>query len=255
MDDGSLDRTAQIIASYSKQYEWIKLVSTSRDAKRQPGAGVINAFNRGYESIKGGNHDFIVKLDCDLRFDKDYFKKIIAHFTRDDRLGIASGVYLENRTGSWVPVKMPLYHAAGACKVVRRKCFEQIGGFIPNRGWDTVDEIKAQAAGWKTRHFAHLHFYHLKNEGSGIGWRRTNEMLGEIFYRTGGSKLFFILKVTHKMLIGKPFMLSGLMMLYGFMRQLVRRNTLLVSKDEARFYKRLLNRRIFSRFRREAELL
>ena len=60
------------------------------------------------------------------------------------RLGIASGVYLEKcENGAWKEVVMPSYHAAGACKVLRRKCFEEIGGFITAAGWDTVDEIRA----------------------------------------------------------------------------------------------------------------
>ena len=53
---------------------------------------------------------------------------------------------------------MPDYHAAGQTKVVRAKCFAGIGGFVASRGWDTVDEIKAQALGWKTCHFEDLSF-------------------------------------------------------------------------------------------------
>ena len=248
VDDGSRDRTSEIIANYSNRYKWIQTLKLRRNSQRQPGSAVIHAFNWGYKIVDNENFDFIVKLDCDLRFGADYFERLIKEFHEESRLGIASGAYLERHGESWASVKMPDYHAAGASKVIRKKCFKEIGGFMPAKGWDTIDEIKAQIKGWKTCHFPELRFYHLKHEGSGIGFCQTNVMLGEIYYRTGGSMLFFILKVMHRMLYGRPFIISGIMMLYGFMKQLVLRGKLLVSEEEARFYRRLLNRRIISRF-------
>ena len=103
---------------------------------------------------------------------------------------------------------MPSYHAAGASKMVRRLCFEQIGGFVAARGWDTVDEIRAVAAGWRTGHCKELKMKHWKREGSGIGAIRTHFMHGEIYYRTGGSRTFFVLKVLHRSRAG-PSSLAG----------------------------------------------
>ena len=89
---------------------------------------------------------------------------------------------------------MPHYHAAGASKAVRRECFENIGGFITQRGWDTVDEIRARSRGWETTHFADLKMKHWKPEGTGMGLLRTSCMHGEIYYRTGGSRPVLYLK-------------------------------------------------------------
>lgn len=249
VDDGSQDRTSEIINKYCKKYDWIKLLKIERDAQRQPGSAVIHAFNHGFELVKDMHFDFIVKLDCDLRFAPHYFEKILLKFHRDEKLGIASGIYLEKKENDWIPVKMPDYHAAGASKVVRVKCFKDINGFIPNRGWDTVDEIRALTMGWKTLHFKDLKFYHLKNEGMGIGYLQTNLMHGEIYYLTGGGKPFFLMKVIHRMIFGKPFFIGGLMMFYGFLRALVFRKKLLVNKAEAVFYKKLLNERVLNKFK------
>ena len=120
---------------------------------------------------------------------------MMARFADNPSLGIASGVYLEQEQGSWVAIEMPPYHAAGACKMMRSDVFRQIGGFVQSRGWDTVDEIRAQGLGWKTQHFEDLQFRHLKREGSGIGPVPTSVMHGEVYYLTGGGKLFFVLKV------------------------------------------------------------
>src|SRR5437879_1178258 len=191
VDDGSKDRTHEIVAGYARRFDWITLVTIGRDTVRQPGSGIIRAFNEGYKLVRDLEFDFIVKLDCDIDFQPDYFEQLVKRFRQDERLGIASGVYLERRGGKWVRIKMPAYHAAGQTKMVRIECFREIGGFVASRGWDSFDEIKAQVAGWKTRHFATVEFYHLKLEGSGIGFLRTSMMLGENYYVTGCGPLFF----------------------------------------------------------------
>ncbi len=186
-----------------------------------------------------------MKLDCDLDFSQDYFEQLLAKFQQDERLGIASGDCMEKNANGWHPSSGPPYHAVGACKMVRAKCFEEIGGFIPARGWDTIDEIRAQMKGWRTCHVRELKFYHLKPEGSGLGFVRTNAMHGEIYYLTGGGTFFLLLKVAHRMLLGKPFLLGGLAVLYGFLRARVSGKKKLVSKAEAQFYRHLLNGRIW----------
>lgn len=244
VDDASRDNTLRIISRYAEKTPWIKVLRMEREANRQPGAPVIQAFAAGYKLIRSLTFDFVVKLDCDLDFAENYFEQLMARFVEDDKLGIASGIYLEKNENGWLPVRIPAYHAAGASKMVRRKCFDEIGGFVPSCGWDTVDEIRAQTLGWRTRHFEELRFYHLKNEGSAIGFFRTSLMHGEVFYLTGGGNLFFLLKVLHRMLFGRPFFLRGVAMLLGFLKPWISRRPRLVNDAEARFYQQLLNRRL-----------
>jgi glycosyltransferase involved in cell wall biosynthesis len=184
VDDGSLDRTHAIVEEYARKYDWIMLASVVRDAARQPGSGIIRAFNVGYALVKDMAFDFIVKFDCDIEFPPDYFEQLIARFKQDDKLGIASGIYLEKKGDKWVPVTMPAYHAAGQTKMVRAKCFADIGGFVVSRGWDTVDEIRAQAMGWKTRHFEELFFYSSNQQDAWrdllLDWRRMFFLLFQV---------------------------------------------------------------------------
>jgi poly-beta-1,6-N-acetyl-D-glucosamine synthase len=245
VDDNSEDRTPAILSEYATRFDWIKILRLHRTGERQPGSPVIRAFNAGYAFGRDTDFDFIVKLDCDLDLPPDYFERLMARFHLDDRLGIASGVYLEQREGrSWSPVRMPVYHAAGASKMMRRSCFEDIQGLIPSRGWDTVDEIRAQIAGWKTGHFEDLNFLHLKKEGSGIGTLRTNMMHGEIYYLTGGGAVFFFLKFLDRLVQARPLLLAPFAMVLGFLRALILRQPRLVTQAEAKFYRRLLNDRI-----------
>lgn len=254
IDDGSVDDTAEIVRHYCNIYDWIHLIQTCANNDRSTGSAEIVAFNRGYKELNGLNYQYIVKLDGDVELEKKYFEKLFSRFRANINLGIASGIYHEMVKGKWEPVEMPDYHAAGASKVIRKRCFEQLGGFLSTPGWDTVDEIKALYGGWETAHFDDIHFYHLKPEGSGMGYVRTNMMHGEISYLTGGGKLFFTLKLVHRSLKGKPFIIGGIMMLLGFLKAMVSQRDLLVTNEEAKFYRGMLNKRIFAglnRFRPE----
>jgi glycosyltransferase involved in cell wall biosynthesis len=247
VDDGSHDRTVEIVTSFSDQFEWISLVRVERDATRQPGSGVIRAFDFGYQTVPPGGCEFIVKLDCDVDLPANYFESLLAKFRADERLGIASGIFMEKTNERWHPVKMPNYHAAGASKMIRTKCFEGIGGFVRARGWDTVDEIRAHNLGWHTKHFKELNFRHLKPEGIGIGYLRTNAMHGEIYYLVGGGPFFFSLKVIHRCLFGKPFLIGGIILAAGYLKAWLTKKAKLVTKIEADSYRRLLNSRVMER--------
>ena len=74
VDDASSDRTPEVIQSYQKRFPWIQMLRIDRDTARQPGSPIVNAFNRGYDLVKDSEFDFVVKLDCDLRFASGYFE-------------------------------------------------------------------------------------------------------------------------------------------------------------------------------------
>ncbi len=251
VDDGSTDRTPAIIDRFASEHRFIQLLRREKRSARHTGVAEVHAFYAGLEVAKRVEHDYIVKLDGDLSFEPNYFADLIAEFERRPRLGIASGVYLEKRRGEWQMIVMPSYHSAGASKVVRRECFEDISGFIPERGWDTVDEIRAWGKGWETTHFPNLKMKHLKAEGSGMGLLYTETMHGEIFYRTGGGAAFFLLKVAARFL-RRPIFTGGLFMLWGFVRASFVRRDHLVSAKESRIYRRLLWQRLRSKVKASA---
>jgi hypothetical protein len=233
----------------AQQQPWIKAVHRADRGFHMNFGGEIEAFYSGYDLVKSDSWDYIVKLDCDLSLRPDYFGRLFARLSEDRSLGIASGVYLERRGSRWCEVGMPAYHAAGASKVLRRECFEQIGGFIKDRGWDTIDEIRAAAKGWKTAHFRDVQMNHLKPEGSENGWLWQHVKLGEVFYLTGGSGLLFVIKLWRR-LMHRPVVLGSLAMLWGYLKLLVKREPPLVSSAEAKCYRALLYGRIVAQARR-----
>lgn len=244
VDDGSSDNTQQIVRELTDGIPWIRLLSTG-NTERQLGSAEVLAFNRGLAAVAPDmRYDFVVKLDGDVALERTYFEQVIQRMHENGRWGIASGVYVEEHNGLWSCVPMPSYHAAGASKVMRRECFEAIGGFVPRKGWDTVDEIRAGMKGWKTGHFADLEFRHLKPEGMAMGALGTHRFHGDIYYQTGGGILFLLAKVGHRMVAARPLIMGGLAMLFGYIVPCLVRKPRLVNAEEARFYRRLLNKRL-----------
>ncbi len=250
VDDGSTDATPGILDRYAAVNPWITVLRIDRDKKRRLGIAEVRAFEAGYQLANGEPHDFVVKLDCDVELPLDYFERLLAHFELDSTLGITSGGYRELRGGQWVQIHTPAYHAPGASKTMRVECYRQIGGFVLYPGWDTVDEIKARALGWKTCHFEELSFRHLKPEGSGSGYLKIARMCGQIDYVSGVGFSFSLAKGIHRMIYGRPFLLAGCSMLYGFLSSALTRKPMLVTPREARLYRQLLHGRVVDRVRR-----
>ncbi|MDD5580548.1 MAG: glycosyltransferase family A protein [Methylobacter sp.] len=243
VDDGSTDQTSEFIAINVQGIAWITVLNT-KSTLRNLGSAEIIAFNKGLDTVLVDDFDFIVKLDGDVKIDPDYFQKILTRMEHDESFGIISGVYREMHDGNWVTIKMPFYHAAGASKIVRRECYKAIGGFVPQKGWDTVDEIRAGLHDWKTGHFEDIIFVHLKPEGIAMGKLNTHYFHGEIYYQTGGGILFLLAKSVHRMLSARPLIICGLTMITGYLMSLVKRKQRLVNKVEARFYRNQLNKRL-----------
>jgi biofilm PGA synthesis N-glycosyltransferase PgaC len=261
VDDGSRDGTPAILARHASEVDWITVLRLETPAQRWSGgseirpflAGLgteIRPFYAGYELVRDQKFDFIVKLDCDLAFGPDYFEQLLRRFSEDPKLGIASGAYWEKGKNGWQRIRMPGYHAAGCSKMVRNACFRDIGAFVQSQGWDTVDQIRAQMSGWKTRHFEELKLHHLKAEGSSIGFLRTSVNSGEVYYMTGGGLFFFSLKFFHRLILGRPVILGAFGMLFGLLKSRISGRSRLVNTSEANFYRALLNHRIIAAFRR-----
>jgi poly-beta-1,6-N-acetyl-D-glucosamine synthase len=243
VDDGSTDKTLQIIEKWTREIGWITVLTTGSE-KRNLGSAEIIAFKRGLEVIGDISFDFIVKLDGDVSFGSDYFQNILNLMLSDTGWGITSGTYCEKKGDAWVKIEMPFYHAAGASKILRRECYEAIGGFVSKKGWDTLDEIRAGLKGWKTGHFEDIKFLHLKPEGAAMGNIKTHKFHGEIYYETGGGIIFLLAKAFHRMFSMKPYIIGGAAMIIGYLSPLARRKPRLVDREEAHYYRKMLNKRL-----------
>src|ERR1700692_583511 len=216
VNDGSTDRTGDIIDEYSARYPWIRAVHRTNRGFRKAGGGVVDAFHDGYRQVHCTAWEYIVKLDGDLSFEPDYFEKCFNHFANEPRLGVGGGVmcYIENGKKSFEP--NPAFHVRGATKMYKRQCWDAIGGFWPAPGWDTMDEVKASMLGWTTRSFPELHLLHHRYTGAADGTWANLEKHGRANSERGYHPAFMLLKCLRRLRF-KPYLIGSVALLYGFL--------------------------------------
>lgn len=215
VNDGSTDDTGIIIDNYAK-CPWIKAVHRSNRGARVAGSGVMETFYDGYEAIDETGWEFIVKLDGDLTLEPNYFKDCIEEFCKDPELGVCGGGIYHEINGSLELEKQPLFHVRGATKIYKRACWEAIGGLIKTPGWDTIDEVKANMLGWKTKSFNHLKVIHHRFTGAAAGSWGNAVKNGKASYISGYHPIFMLAKCM-KNIFEKPYFTGAFGLFYGFM--------------------------------------
>jgi glycosyltransferase involved in cell wall biosynthesis len=216
VNDGSTDRTGDIIDEYSARYPWIRAVHRKNRGFRKAGGGVVDAFNDGYGQLTCTDWDYIVKLDGDLSFEPDYFERCFNHFANEPRLGVGGGVMCYIADGEKSFEANPAFHVRGATKIYRRACWDAIGGFWPAPGWDTMDEVKASMLGWTTRSFPELHLLHHRYTGAADGTWANLVKNGRANYVCGYHPAFMLLKCLRRLRF-KPYLIGSVALLYGFL--------------------------------------
>jgi len=215
VNDGSADRTGQIAEQAAAKHNWIRVVHRRDRGFRKSGTGVVEAFRDGYDTLQCRDWDYVVKLDGDLRLEPEYFERCLEQFLVDPSLGIGGGEILHEIDGEWRVEKNPQFHVRGATKIYRRACWEQIGGLWSGPGWDTIDEVKANMAGWKTHSFTNLPVHHYRLTGSEEGLFRDRIKHGVACYISGYHPMF-VLASSIARLTKKPRVIGTAGILYGY---------------------------------------
>ncbi len=215
VDDGSQDRTPEILAQAARRYPWLRYVRRERPGGRQLGPAVVAAFNYGLDQLGDYDYEVLAKLDCDLEFGPETFAAILRHID-DHRVVMASGVVYYRRNGRPVPELYAPYHVPGSTKFYRRECFQAIGGLRPLYGWDILDETMARYHGWRTLSDPRIIIWHHRIQGSGLGLLRGRMVWGWGAYASGSHPLFALARGIFR-LAEWPWIIGGLAFLWGFL--------------------------------------
>ena len=233
VNDGSTDKTEEIIQSFCDNYSFFSLVNKTSEAIHLPGSKVIQAFQKGLETLDD-HYDIMVKIDADLIFTSNYFETIIQHFQSDERVGMVGGFCYIEKNGEWVLENLTdKDHIRGALKAYRKETFLQIGGLKPAMGWDTVDELLCKFYNWKVVTDESLHVKHLKPTGASYN-KAARYKQGEAFYSLGYG--FFITAIASLKLAmrkGKPLLFMDY--IKGFWKAKSAKKELLVTREQAKF--------------------
>jgi len=247
VDDGSTDQTTTIVEQYARAYPWIRLARRENRGFRSTGGG-IEGFLLGVELLRTTDWEFLVNLDGDLTFSRQYFEKCFEYFRKNPRLGIGGGT-IYNKVGNRLFLeKCPDFHVRGATKIYRRQCWDSLGGMLRGLGWDTVDEIKAHMRGWSTFTFPDLQLIHHRVTGSAQGSWGNGVKNGHSDYIVGYHPLFFAVKCLRR-LFRPPFVMGAMALAYGFLGGYVRRAPRVNDREFIRYIRRQQLRRLFGSFR------
>jgi glycosyltransferase involved in cell wall biosynthesis len=244
VNDGSRDRTGEIMDHYARLHPWITVCHRNDRGFRNSAGGEIDAFYEGFSRIASGDWEFIIKLDGDLSFSPDYFEKCFAEFANDPKLGIGGGGIYHELNGQIVLEKNPIFHVRGATKIYRRECWDAIGGVMRITGWDTVDELKANMLGWKTRSFAELRVLHHRYTGAADGAWKNAIKDGRANYIVGYHPLFMMVKCAGRV-IKYPWLVGSVGLMLGFLRGYWNRTPQVQDRDLIRYTRNQQMRRLF----------
>lgn len=221
VDDGSTDDGMEIVARYQARMPFIKVVQ--RDStERRVGGGVIEAFEAGLADVDV-DYDFIAKFDVDLDLPERYFEVMLERMHADPALGTCSGKAYYRREGSGELVSELCGDEAsvGMIKFYRRECFEAIGGFRHDVGWDGFDCHQARWMGWRAQSWddPEIRFTHLRPMGSSqksIYHGRIRHGRGQ--YLLGVHPVFFLVSSVYRSVRQKPYVTGTIYAIWGYLQ-------------------------------------
>ncbi len=266
VNDGSTDRTSEIINDFKVQDSRFKVLNLEK-SEHSPGAKVVRTFNKGLESVDWKDFDVICKYDADIVFPQNYLEKINQVFETNPKAGIVSGlVYIKNykqnpeiknlrnpnenwsdfsnKNQDWVFENLSSKnHVRGPIKAYRKKCFEDMNGLRAVLGWDNLDILLAKKNNWEVVTIKELWVKHLRPTAYKYKSQKA-EKLGQYFYNIGLSLPLAMIssaKSSFKNRSAKEFFIT----INSFLKQKEKRN---LSKEEIKFIRNLRWKEFFNNF-------
>ena len=247
VDDGSTDSTGEIVDALAADHDWITAVHRADRGARVPGGGVVETVLAGLDQCVVPDWEYLVKLDADLELDADYFERCLGRMERDERWGITGGqVHDRLADGTSAVEGHPRFHVRGATKIYRRATWDAIGGLVVAKGWDTLDEVKANQLGWRTTTFADVPVIQQRETGRRAGWWRDWAKNGRAAWFCGYHPLF-VLARAGRVATMRPVGLKGVALLWGYVEAVVRRRPRVDDVELRRYTSRQQLRRLLRR--------
>lgn len=239
VDDGSSDRTAEIVEERVKKFPWITLV---RNPKREGRnfAAKADAVNTALAQSQKLEFTVLGNLDADTSFAPDYMEFLMQKFSADPRLGVAGTPFTQE--GGYDSTRDSFEgenFVAGPIQLFRRECFKEIGGYTasPAGGVDWIAVMTARLKGWTTRSFADKRYHHHRLMGTA-----EKSPVAALFsygqkdYYLGGSPLWQLFRVNYR-LLKKPYVVGGSALFLGYVWAAVKRVKRPVSSELMQFHR------------------
>lgn len=247
ISDNSSDRTDEIVQSYLRQNDFMRFLRINRAPGHSFGAKVI-ALRRGCELVADLSYEFIGNLDADTSLEPSYFEELISHFRRNQGLGLVGGfVHEDSGTGYRSRRINDIRNVAHAAQLVRRECYEAIGGYsiLKYGGEDWCAQTKARMMGWQVESLPQLKIFHHRRTGASSKPAKNAFRLGRLDYSLGSDPTFEVVKCL-KRVREKPYFVVAVARLAGFIWLCIRREQREVSYEFISFLRREQRKRLSS---------
>jgi biofilm PGA synthesis N-glycosyltransferase PgaC len=247
VSDGSTDGTDEIVGKYTAENPWIELLRMP-ERKERHFAGKVYAFNAGYARVRDLQPDVVGNLDADVSFEPEHFEFLVGKFSEYPELGVVGAPFREG--GQQYDYRFSnIENVWGGCQLFRRKCFEDIGGYVPIKGGsiDHIAVVSARMKGWKTRTFTEKLCIHHREMGTAQQSSvQARFRMGVKDYSVGNHPLWEVFRMFYQM-SKTPLVIGGLALAWGYFWALVRRVEMPVSPEVVEFARREQMQRL-SRF-------
>jgi biofilm PGA synthesis N-glycosyltransferase PgaC len=248
VSDGSTDRTDEIVERYAATTPWIELVKRPPRTERHFG-GKVAAFNAGFERVKDLNYDLVGSMDADISFDPDYFDFLLQKFRDNPKLGLGGTPFREgNVTYDYRVTSTD--HVSGACQLFRKKCFADIGGYIPVKGGgiDVIAVLTSRMKGWETQTFPERNYLHHRPMGSANDSQiKARFKLGQKDYMLGRHPLWQLFRSIYQM-SRKPLVIGGVVLFFGYVSGRLKGLERPISQDLVDFQRREQMQKLRAKF-------
>lgn len=218
VDDGSTDRTAEIVSEYAQRHPFIRLHVCGKEAGRSF-ASQYKAIQAAYRMIKDVPFGYVGVHDADIAVQGErYYEQILDEFEKNGSLGITGGLIYEKQAGRFANRKgNSLHSVAGGIQMFRRSCFDQIGGYtpLPLGGSDWLAQINARMIGWDVKALPDLHAFHHRPTATAGGRMRGWFRLGMLDSSFGSHPIFEVVKCIRR-ISSKPALFGGIVQFCGY---------------------------------------
>jgi glycosyltransferase involved in cell wall biosynthesis len=251
VDDGSTDRTAEIVQGYAKRFPWIELMQRPQREHRSF-AGKADAVNAGLDHVRSVEFDVVGNLDADVSFEPDYMEFLIGKLSDDPRLGVVGTPFIEKDGYDSARDSFEgENYVAGPCQLFRYECFQDIGGYVPNPagGVDWIAVMTARMKGWKVQSFPEKRLHHHRSLGTAERSAfAASFSYGEKDYYLGNSPVWQLFRVAYRMTKRRVFT-DGLALLLGYSWAALRRVKRPVTPELMRFHRQEQMKKLKAIFR------
>jgi poly-beta-1,6-N-acetyl-D-glucosamine synthase len=227
VSDGSTDGTDSLICRYRRAHRFITYMRIDHDPNEpQPKFGFVarrkvNAISKALALLEAVPYVYIANIDGDISFGNTTFETLIVRLSDLPQVGVAGGYIYNNIDGRLRPYFTNPRGCGGPLQLFRRKCFEDIGGYLPYGHEDTIAGIMLRMRRWESRSFPDLIIEHHKIANCS-GWRRCRSkyLLGSYDYLHCDTPLWEILRCMRE-LWDTPYVIGSFFRLAGYFKAVV----------------------------------